>query len=745
MNSQNNSNCSCSPQECCIKCYQRKNSCGQITRECCLECSAVNDDCTYAKPEECCQKCFKMTYGPTGPGGVTGPDGLDGQEIPQEYDPNYSNQYYRGDVVWYGGALWHVLVDDPQGTPGNSSDFEKIDSSPVVGATGPTGPQGPAAPAVSMPYDPNVTVTYCQGDLIVYNGQLYMVNKCDPQGTPGSSGDYTLISMMVVQGYTGPTGPTGDTIALPYDPDQSCYYNKGDMIYYKGHLFVVNVHCPQGIPGQSPDFTMIENSNINGPTGPQGPDTPASAQPWEPNLTSGYKKGTVIYYNGNLYTVMKDDPDGVPGFSNDYMLINQVVVKGLTGPTGSNTVVIWDPSESCGYPPGTLVYYKECIYEVLTTCPQGYPDTSSDYSSVDCNMPLITGPTGIAGPTGADGGDCPCTETDNDTSNDLDDSEGKLDDLENCIDNNEKKICELQDMLAETEETICDITNQIYDLQQRVQDDMDIVNNLASTSNNYGSDCCPNTKPTGSPSAITGCSNCASAPDGVLCAQAGISCADVVGNGCPYQVAAYSSNHTGRLSQMVVEGSPTPTGGTYFGCKVYRASFYGTMTTVYNDGAAIICGGGTGALASNGTTQLQLLPSCMAKAIVNYGGFFERADGSLQAIGGYSQAGLWSSGSSVYVDNSTNWLTLEVYEQTSGLATQRNNVRYWAWVDFVCCDLSQKDSQCPEANNLDCSISDCSSCTGDTSGDNSGNNGNGCCCNDCDIKRACCGSTAVSV
>ena len=44
-----------------------------------------------------------------------------------------------------------------------------------------------------------------------YDGSLYQADVNDPTGTPGSSADYNLVTVMGPTGATGPTGPIGLT------------------------------------------------------------------------------------------------------------------------------------------------------------------------------------------------------------------------------------------------------------------------------------------------------------------------------------------------------------------------------------------------------------------------------------------------------------------------------------------------------------------------------------------------------
>ncbi|MED2777885.1 collagen-like repeat preface domain-containing protein, partial [Bacillus thuringiensis] len=78
------------------------------------------------------------------------------------------------------------------------------------GATGPTGVTGPTGPTGATGsfqgatgFNPANAPSYLPGQVIIYMGSSYVVNVPNPQGTPGSSPDYTLIAS------AGATGPTG--------------------------------------------------------------------------------------------------------------------------------------------------------------------------------------------------------------------------------------------------------------------------------------------------------------------------------------------------------------------------------------------------------------------------------------------------------------------------------------------------------------------------------------------------------
>lgn len=51
--------------------------------------------------------------------------------------------------------------------------------------------------------------TYRAGQLVTYQGYLYVANVDGAAGTPGASLDFTLLSTLQPVGPTGPAGPAG--------------------------------------------------------------------------------------------------------------------------------------------------------------------------------------------------------------------------------------------------------------------------------------------------------------------------------------------------------------------------------------------------------------------------------------------------------------------------------------------------------------------------------------------------------
>ena len=93
-------------------------------------------------------------------------------------------------------------------------------------------------------------------------------------GATGATGPTGPTGARGPTGPTGPTGATGagiDTIEqfVPGTP-----YSIGDLVYYSGALYDVNSNNPTGTPGTSPDFTLVTVTGPTGATGAQGPTGP---------------------------------------------------------------------------------------------------------------------------------------------------------------------------------------------------------------------------------------------------------------------------------------------------------------------------------------------------------------------------------------------------------------------------------------------------------------------------------------
>ncbi|WP_262417214.1 hypothetical protein [Bacillus pumilus] len=85
------------------------------------------------------------------------------------------------------------------------------------------------------------------------------IQRVGRRGPPGPAGP------------TGPTGPAGGlTGAVPFNPSQSQDYEAGQVVTFNGSTYIANVDAPSGIPGLSPDYTLLADSGKTGPTGVTG-------------------------------------------------------------------------------------------------------------------------------------------------------------------------------------------------------------------------------------------------------------------------------------------------------------------------------------------------------------------------------------------------------------------------------------------------------------------------------------------
>ncbi|QOS79931.1 collagen-like repeat preface domain-containing protein [Paenibacillus sp. JNUCC31] len=173
----------------------------------------------------------------------------------------------------------------------------------TAGPIGPVGPQGvpgpQGLPGVGL-YDISVFDSaqapgYVQGQVVLYNGSLYVVNVNGPTGLPGSSPDYTLF---VSGGTTGATG-AGLTGSVPFDQALAPTYPAGQVVTFNGSTYITNVASPTGTPGTSPDYMLLAGAGPTGVTGATGIGLDGAVQ--------------VVIFNGSTYITNVSSPTGTPG------------------------------------------------------------------------------------------------------------------------------------------------------------------------------------------------------------------------------------------------------------------------------------------------------------------------------------------------------------------------------------------------------------------------------------------------
>ncbi|MEC5219454.1 BclA C-terminal domain-containing protein [Bacillus atrophaeus] len=261
----------------------------------------------------------------------------------------------------------------------------------ATGATGPAGPTGVTGAGLQgiVVFNPLVAPTYTVGQVVLYNGSSYVVKFASPAGFPDASADYTLLASAGPTGSTGPTGATGAGLQgiTPFDLAAAPFYLAGQVVLYEGSSYVVNISNPSGVPGTSPDYTLLASAGPTGPTGVTGAGLQGIV-PFDPLAAPGYEAGQTVTFNGSSYVANTSSPSGTPGTSADYTLLAAAGTNGATGSTG--------PAGTTGDTGGTGA--------TGVTGPTGATGATGASGATGVTGPTgITGVTGITGPTGTAG------------------------------------------------------------------------------------------------------------------------------------------------------------------------------------------------------------------------------------------------------------------------------------------------------------------------------------------------------
>jgi BclB C-terminal domain-containing protein len=240
----------------------------------------------------------------------------------------------------------------PAGGPtGAAGDTGPTGPQGLQGITGPTGDTGPQGITTTVVYDPAQAPGYKAGQLIIYNGEVYVVDVDNPSGTPGTSSDYTLVSMLGATGPTGDTGPTGPTGPQGLQGPtgdigptgqqgiqglQGLAGTVGTILgSYPDYASLIAAH-PTGAPGEfyyvNPDLyvwddvtsSWINIGEIAGPQGIEGPQGVAGV-----NGTDGATGPT-----GDTGPIGPTGPPGVQGITGPTGPTGATGTQGVTGPTG---------------------------------------------------------------------------------------------------------------------------------------------------------------------------------------------------------------------------------------------------------------------------------------------------------------------------------------------------------------------------------------------------------------------------
>ncbi|MEC2308486.1 BclA C-terminal domain-containing protein [Bacillus atrophaeus] len=281
-----------------------------------------------------------------------------------------------------------------------------------TGATGTTGPAGPTGVTGAglqgiVVFNPLVAPTYTVGQVVLYNGSSYVVNTASPAGFPDASADYTLLASAGPTGSTGPTGATGAGLQgiTPFDPAAAPFYLAGQVVLYEGSSYVVNISNPSGVPGTSPDYTLLASAGPTGPTGVTGAGLQGIV-PFDPLAAPVYEAGQTVTFNGSSYVANTSSPSGTPGTSADYTLLAAAGTNGATGSTGNTggtgATGVTGPPGATGASGATGVTGPTGITGVTgVTGPTGTAGVTGITGAT--GVTGVTGPTGFTGATGATG------------------------------------------------------------------------------------------------------------------------------------------------------------------------------------------------------------------------------------------------------------------------------------------------------------------------------------------------------
>jgi len=99
-----------------------------------------------------------------------------------------------------------------------------------------------------------------------------------PRGFTGSTGATGMTGVTGPTGGTGSTGPTGGTGATgvgfngvePFDFERTPSYESDQVVTFQGSTYLINVDSPTGIPGSSPEYTLLAQRGETGATGVTG-------------------------------------------------------------------------------------------------------------------------------------------------------------------------------------------------------------------------------------------------------------------------------------------------------------------------------------------------------------------------------------------------------------------------------------------------------------------------------------------
>lgn len=112
-------------------------------------------------------------------------------------------------------------------------------------------------------------------------------------------------------------------------------YAAGQLVVYQGQLYLVNVNCPLGLPGESDDFTPISTLGPTGPTGPTGPAGPSDGVTGPTGATGATGPTGPTGATGATGATGPTGPTGATGATGPTGPTGATGATGATGPTGA--------------------------------------------------------------------------------------------------------------------------------------------------------------------------------------------------------------------------------------------------------------------------------------------------------------------------------------------------------------------------------------------------------------------------
>lgn len=264
---------------------------------------------------------------------------INGDIAPKAFVAADSLTYSAGQLVKYNDSVYLILS-----TPSDTTTPDISDAYALI---------GPNTSIVPTTYEAAKATSYTQGELILYNNKLYLVNAVptSDSGSPDTdTATYSPLSELSVVPVTYST-----TNALSYVP--------GEIINYNGVLYTVN-DTPTS-DSSTPDVDTATFSPLNDPS-----VVPVT---YSDTSASSYIPGEIISYNSSPYLV-KVSPTEASGTPD--------VDTTTYSPLGSSAVIpvsYTNPADAAGYIPGQLIEYNHKLYIVNSTPTEasGTPDADT--------------------------------------------------------------------------------------------------------------------------------------------------------------------------------------------------------------------------------------------------------------------------------------------------------------------------------------------------------------------------------